>query len=160
MTTSTWPCRIALCALLQAAAPAAALTPNRSLSLRGGLDLPGAAPAAALAAGCWLDGELEAVAGLSLRAARRPEVRAAAAVLSPSIGLRWAPDAGRWRPTAVAELGVQLRFAGRAAAAASARLGVEWLTARDAGLSAGLGLRWAEGRGTAAEAVLEATLYF
>jgi hypothetical protein len=148
--------------LLTLALPAAPLTPNRSVSLQSSQALArDGSPAFALATSTWLEGELEAMARLTLRSAEEPKVRGAAGGLWPAVGLRWAPDAGRWRPTAELELEVRLPLYGRAVTPGGVvRLGAEWLPARDLGLCGGLGLRWSPGRPLAAEGALEARLYF
>jgi hypothetical protein len=151
----------ALLALLLAAAPppAVAQPSNRSLALEGALGAHGR-QAFALAAGTWLDGDVEAVARLRLEVAPRTPVRAAAWATAPSLGLRWAPDAGEWRPAAGLEVGARWAPDGRAAMTGGLRAGLEWLAARDVALAGGVGLRWTAGEGAAAEAALGLTLYF
>lgn len=140
------------------AAPAAAQPPNRSISLQASAaaDRGGAGPGLSLAAGAWLEGDLDATARLAWRSAPRPGGRAAALALA---GLRWAPDVGRWRPVLSLEGGAAWRAGRGAAGAGAVRAGLEWLPSRDWSLTAGAGLAW-DGRAAAPEGLLAATCYF
>ncbi|HET9553715.1 MAG TPA: hypothetical protein VFP50_12170, partial [Anaeromyxobacteraceae bacterium] len=97
---------------------------------------------------------------LRLEPAPRTSVRAASLATAPSAGLRWAPDAGEWRPTAGLEVGARWAPDGGAAMTGGLRAGLEWLVMRDVALAGGVGLRWTAGEGAAAEAALGLTLYF
>jgi hypothetical protein len=142
---------------------AVAVPGNRSVALetvlagQGG----GGSPAFTLAAGCWLEWELEALARLTVGSAPRPEGRGAAGAVTPEVGLRWAPDQGRWKPVAAAAVGVRLPTAGRATAATlllqggvERGLGSGWAAVATAGV------RWLAGERAAAEAALGVRLAF
>ncbi len=142
---------------------AAALTANRSLALETALAARSGPEAAAvtLAAGCWLEGEVEAVARLTLGAAPASTGRGATGAVTPEAGLRWAPDEGHWRPTLALALGVRLPVAGRATApTALLQGGLEWLVEPGWALGATAGVRWLAGEGAAGEAALGVRLYF
>lgn len=102
---------VILLALL-APAGAAALPSNRSIALEVSVG-DARSPAVALSAGCWLEGEVEAEARLSLGSAPATSGRGAAGAVTPEVGLRWAPDVGRWRPFLALSVGVRLPTAGR-----------------------------------------------
>ncbi len=105
-------------------------------------------------ASCWLDGDLEAEARLGFGSVDRPGGRRADAV-TPALGLRWGPDAGRWRPVIGVEAGTRLLATERGAAlTAAARAGVEFLARRDLSLTVALGWRWTSGAGSGAEAIV------
>jgi hypothetical protein len=148
--------------LLLTAAPAAALTPNRWLSLEAALSPSAGSPggAVSLAAGAWLDGELEGLARVGLAAEPRTAGRAAVLLVAPTAGLRWAPEMGRWRPTAGVEAGVRVGPGGRTAVTGVLRGGGELLLGRELGVAAGLAWRWTAGERAALEPALGVTCYF
>jgi hypothetical protein len=136
--TSAVALLLGLCLVLPATA--AALPGNRSIALETAVDGAGTA-AATLAAGCWLEGEVEAVARLTVGSAPAPTGRGATGAVTPEAGLRWAPDVGRWRPVVALAAGVRLPVAGRATTATGLllggverRLGPGWAVAATAGL--------------------------
>jgi hypothetical protein len=160
-TTSTPPATspLPLLAALLLSLPggAAALDGNRSVALEAAMAGPdgGPGPALTLAAGCWLEWELEALALLRVGSAPRPEGRGTAGTVTPEVGLRWAPDQGRWRPVAAAAVGVRLPAAGRATAATLLlQGGVERGLGRGWAAVAALGVRWLAGERAAGEAAL------
>jgi hypothetical protein len=153
-----------LCAILLAAPlPSAALEANRSIALEATGDArpEGRAGAMTLAAGCWLEGEVEVQARLTVGSVPRPEGRGAAGAVTPEAALRWIPDAGSWRPLAGLGLGIRLPAAGRAAAPTAILLGgLERHLAPGWALAATVGVRWVAGDGTGLEAGLGVRLYF
>jgi hypothetical protein len=154
----------ALAALLLLLLPstATALPGNRAVGIEGGLAGPrGGAPAVTLSAGAWLEWELEVLCRVTLGSAPRPDGREATAAVTPELGLRWAPDDGRWRPFLAATLGVRLPAAGRATTPTGAllsglerRLGGGWAAV------ATLGVRAAASERAAGEAALGVRLDF
>jgi len=114
--TSTPALGLLLALILSPPTAAAALPSNRSIALETALDRAGS-PALTLAAGCWLEGEVEAVARLTLGSAPRSAGRGATGAVTPEAGLRWTPDPGRWRPALAVALGVRLPTVGRATTA-------------------------------------------
>jgi hypothetical protein len=158
-------------ALAAAAAPASAQLSNRSIAVESGLStsLRGGAPAAAalaLSATTWLDGELEAIARVSLRAGPRTDDRGADAMS----GIGWSGTAGLrlsllpepFRPQLSVELG-WARVEGPSGPsdrlALGAGLGVEWFPVRDVSVSARCAARVA-GDTPSLELVLGAAAYF
>jgi hypothetical protein len=142
---------------------AVAVPLNRSVALETALAGQGGSGGAAfaLAAGCWLEWELESLARLTVGSAPRPDGRAAAGAVTPEAGLRWAPDQGRWKPTAAVAVGVRLPTAGRATAATlllqgglEHGLGSGWAAVATAGV------RWLAGAPAAGEAALGVRLAF
>jgi len=154
--------RLVLAALLVTpAVRAVPQPPNRAISLEGALAAPraGPRPAASLAAGTWLDGELHATARLSVASAPRTDGRGAAEAAA-LVGLRWVADTGAWRPGLGVEAGLRLPVAGRRAAAGGAlRVGLERLLSRQVAVSASAGVVWLGGEG-APEGALGITSYF
>lgn len=154
---------VLLAAALGLPGQGAALTANRSIALEAAVaSRPGPQAASlTLAAGSWLDGEVEAVARLTLGAAVEPGGRGATGAVTPAAGLRWAPDQGRWRPTLAVALGVRLPVAGRATAVATLlQAGLERLLEPGWALGLTVGVRWLAGEGAAGEAALEVRRYF
>jgi hypothetical protein len=153
-----------LCAILLAMpVSSAALQANRSLALEatGDASPEGRAGAVTLSAGCWLEGEVEVVARLTLGSLPRPEGRGTAGAVTPEAALRWMPDQGRWRPVLGLGLGVRLPAIGRATAPTGILLGgLERHLAPGWALAATIGARWVAGEGTGAEAGLGVRLYF
>lgn len=142
---------------------AGAVPANRSIALEGALARRAGHLEAGLtlSAGWWLAGEVEAEARLTLWSAPAPVVRGAAGALTPEVGVRWAPDEGRWRPVLALALGARLP-GGRQGAAATALVGggVELLVAPGWAVGASAGLRWLAGAGAAWEAALGGRCYF
>lgn len=171
------PCRMTLArivlaaALAAAAAPASAQLSNRSIAVESGLSAPlraGAPTAAALAlsATTWLDGDLEAIARVSLRAGPRTDDRAADAWSgtwwSGTAGLRLSLLPGPLRPQAFVEIGwarVEGPVGPSDRLALGAGLGVEWFPVRDVAVSARCALRGAGGT-PSLDLVLGAATYF
>jgi hypothetical protein len=146
----------ALALPLVASRPARALPPPVGVSIEAALPAaPGPAGARlALVTSAWLTGDLEGEARLGLGSAARPGGRATG-VVTPAVGLRWVPDAGRWRPLIGAELGVRCRAPGPSTAlTTAARAGVELLPRRRLSLSLAVGWRWNPGATSGAEVVL------
>lgn len=149
--------------LLVAPVPAAAVPANRSLALEvAGPPRSGAgAPAVALAAGCWLEWELEVLARLGLGSAPATSGRGAAGAAWTEAGLRWRADEGRWRPALELGAGVRLPGARRATAATALLQGaLERQLAPGWALTAAAGLRWVAGEGAAGQAALGVRRYF
>ena len=163
--TKTIPTRPALTFLLLLVLPtaAAAVPANRSVALEGALagQSGGAHPAFTLATGCWLEWELEALARLTVGSAPRPDGRAATGAVTPEVGLRWAPDEGRWRPVVAASAGVRLPAAGRATAATLlVQGGLERQVGRGWAAVATAGVRWLAGARPSGEGALGVRLTF
>jgi len=113
-----------------------------------------AAPRLTAVASRWLDGELEGEARLTFGSAGRPSARGADGP-TPSLGLRWGLDLGRWRPQLGVEAGVRLPAAGRPATpTGAARAGIGLFARRDLALSVGVGWRWTSGAAPGLEAVV------
>jgi hypothetical protein len=157
-----WPCHmraptsLAVTLLLAMPVPAPALAPPVGFSLETAVSAGpgGSAPRLTAVTSCWLAGDLEAEARLALGSAPRSGGRGADAV-TPGLGLRWAPDPGRWRPLLGLEAGVRLPAAGGAAApTAAARAGVEFFPLRQLWLSLAIGWRRTAGAAPGAEAAL------
>ena len=165
-TPAAFPSALAwglLLALAAAPGRASGLETNRSITLEGAASAAGGprAAAATLGAGCWLEGEVELLAQLTLWSAPRTAGRAAALAVTSEAGLRWVADLGRWRPVLGAALGLRLPSAGRAAAPAGLLLaGLERRLAPGWALDATLGARWVAGEGTAGQVALGLRLYF
>ncbi|MBK9517459.1 MAG: hypothetical protein IPO09_08920 [Anaeromyxobacter sp.] len=163
MPSSTWRLAPLLLVLLAAAPSAARASPSaRWLALEPGLALPdgGARPGLALAAGWWLEGEVDVVTRLAFEAAPRTTGRPAAAEVTPACGLRWAPDLGAWRPALGLVGGVRLGAAAGARATGLLELGLERALAADLTAGLALGLGWTEGAGVAPRAALALRLGF
>lgn len=148
---------------LAAARPAAALTPDaRWISLEPGLSARqgGLQPSLALAAGWWLEGEVDLVTRVATGAAPRTPGRATAAEVTPSVGLEWGPDLGPWGPSLALAAG--LRLGAQAGARACGRLEAGLLRALGRDLAGGvlLGLAWTEGEGVAPQLALRLRLGF
>ena len=146
-----------------AASPAEALPPAaRWISLEPGLSARqgGAQPSLALAAGWWLEGEVDLVARVASGAAPRTPGRAAAAEVTPSLGLAWAPDLGPWGPSLALAAG--LRLGARSGARACAGLEAGLVRSLGPDLAAGLvvGGAWTEGEGAAPWLALRLRLGF
>lgn len=154
MPPTTPPSAAALLLAVLLPLPAAALPGNRAVSLE--VVAPGGAPpAGALGAGCWLAGEVEAEARLVVGSAPRTGGRAAAGAVTPEVGLRWAPDVGRWRPLLGLAVGVGLAAAGRDAAPTGLlRAGLERRLGQGWAVTAALGLRLRASERAAGEAAL------
>lgn len=137
MTDTATACRRAAAILLLLLAPTRprAEVANHAVALEVA-GARGGRAAVALEASAWLDGDLHALARLARWSAPRPEVRGSAAVLAPEVGLRWAPDLGRWGPEVALLAGLRLPATGQGGAATGALR---------AGLARGLGGGWAVG---------------
>ncbi len=160
-------------ALAAAAAPAGAQLSNRSIAVESGLSAPlggggSAAPAFAVAATAWLDGELEALARVAFWAGSRTTGRATDAEADGGGG--WAGTAGLrlsllpepLRPQLSVELGwARLEGpAGRAdRLAVGAAAGLEWFPVRDVSLAGRCAVRGA-GAATSVEVLVGAAAYF
>ena len=147
---------LAVTLLLAAPSPILAEPPPIGFSMETALSAApgGARPRLTAVTSCWLDGDLEAEARLSVGSAHRPGDRGADG-LTPALGLRWAPDLGRWRPLLGVEAGLRLPIAGaRSAPTAAPRLGVEFFASRRTWFSLALGWRWSAGASSGAEASL------
>ena len=137
---------------LLAAGPVAAQLRNRSISAESGLSAPlgSSAPASAtfaVTATGWLDGDLEALARVALRAGPRTEGRDADGLAwSGTAGLRLSLLPEPFRPQVALELG-WARVDGSEGPsdrlAWAAGLGVEWFAARDVSVAARCALRGA-----------------
>ncbi len=159
---------IASLALVATALPAAAQLSNRSLAVESGLSAPlrGGAPAGAafaLTAGAWLDGELEAVARVAMRAGPRTEGRGSDGLgFSGTAGLRLSLLPEPLRPQVSVEIG-WARVDGPAGPsgrlAVGAGLGLEWFPARDVSVAARCAVRGAGGA-PSLELTLGAAAYF
>ncbi len=152
---------LALTLLLAVPAQAWPLAPPVGFSIETAVSrAPGGASARlAAVASFWIGGDLDAEARLGLGSADRPGDRGADA-LTPALGLRWSPDAGRWRPLLGLEAGVQVPTAGLAVApTAAGRAGVELFAARALSLSVAIGWRWTSGAGARAEATVGVAYY-
>lgn len=160
-------------ALAAAAVPAGAQLSNRSIAVESGLSAPlrggaPAAPALAVAATGWLDGELEALARVAWWAAARPGGRGADA--GADVGGGWAGTAGLrlsllpepLRPQLSVELGwarLQGPAGGSDRLAVGAAAGLEWFPVRDVSLAVRCAVRGA-GAITTVEALAGAAAYF
>jgi hypothetical protein len=155
-------------ALAAAAVPAAAQLSNRSIAVESGLSAPLRAgepdgAALALTATRWLDGELEAVARVAIRAGPRTGGRGSDGVgYSGTAGLRLSLLPEPLRPQVSIELG-WARVDGPAGPAdrlaLGAGIGLEWFAVRDVSVAARGALRGAGGAATL-EVVLGAAAYF
>ena len=148
--------QLALTLLLMIPGPARALPGSIGFSLEAAVSgAPGRATTHYTAvASRWIAGDVEAEARLGLGSVERTGGRGADA-LTPGLGLRWSPDAGRWRPLVGLEAGVCLPLAGPPLApTGAARAGVEHLLRRELALSAAVGWRWTSGAGSRGEAVI------
>lgn len=160
MTSPTRPPALALLLAALLPARAAALPGNRSVALELAT-AGGGPPAITLAAGCWLAGEVEGLARLGVGSAPRATGRAAGAAVTPEVGLRWAPDLGRWRPFLAAAAGVRLPAAGRGGAATGlASVGLERRLGDGWAVTAAAGLRLRASERAAGEAALGLRLDF
>ena len=158
-------------ALAAAAAPAAAQLSNRSIAVESGLSAPlrGNAPAAAalaLSATTWLDGDLEAIARVSLRAGPRTDDHGAdgwsGSWWSGTAGLRLSLLPEPLRPQLSLEIGwarVERASGPSDRLALGAGVGLEWFPARDVAVSARCALRGA-GEAPSLDLVLGAAAYF
>jgi hypothetical protein len=158
---------LAAAVLVAAATPAAAQLRNRSIALEAGLSAPldapgGPRPAVALAATCWLEGSVEAVARVAYAAEPQPGGRGSAALVAGTAGLRVSLLPDPLRP----QLGLELGWARRSGAgstedrlALGATAGLEWFPARDVSLAARGALR-GFGGAPSLELALAAAAYF
>jgi hypothetical protein len=150
-------------ALALLAPPARAQLSNRVVSLEAGISPAGAGarPALALAAGAWIDGDVEGFARIAAGAVPRTGGRVADSVLGAA-GLRlWLGNAPL-RPFVAAELGWvrRLAWAGGDAVFAGAAAGIEAFVARDLALSVRSTARLAAGGRTWLDATAGLALYF
>ena len=158
-------------ALAATAAPASAQLSNRSIAVESGLSAPlragaQAGGALALSATAWLDGDLEAIARVSMRAGARTEDHGA----DDRSGTQWSGTAGLrlsllpepFRPQVSVELGwarLERSWGASDRLALGAGVGVEWFPARDVAVSARCALRGAGGV-PSLDLVLGAAAYF
>jgi hypothetical protein len=150
------PTSLAVTWLLATPVPAPALAPPVGFSLEAAVSAgpAGSNPGLTAVTSCWLAVDLEAEARLALWSAPRSGGRGAD-VVTPALGLRWAPDPGRWHPLLGVEAGVRLPASGSAAApTAAARAGVEFFPRRQLWLSLAIGWRWTARAAPGAEAAL------
>jgi hypothetical protein len=147
---------LALTMLLAIPDPAWALPPPFGFSLETAVSgAPGRASTHFTAVTSrWIAGDVEAEARLGLGSVDRTAGRGSDAV-TPGLGLRWSPDAGRWRPVLGLEAGVRLPSTGPPVApTAAARAGVEHVLRRELSLLAAVGWRWTSGACWRGEAVI------
>jgi hypothetical protein len=136
-----------------AAAPASAQLSNHGIALESGISSPlakggGPRPIFALAASAWLEGDVEAVARVSYESAAETSGRAAASLLTGTIGLRISLGHGPLRPQAFADAGwARIDEHGVAATRGAFGLGValEWFPAADFSIAPRAGIRVAGG---------------
>lgn len=154
--------------LALAAQPASAQLSTRAIALESGVSAPLGAGAAAhapvaVAAGFWLEGDLELVLRLSFGTAPRTPDRAAVGWVAGTAGLRWSFAPGPLRPQAFIEAG-WAHGSGPGDAdrpALGAGVAVEWFFARDLSLAAGAAARRAAvGSGARIEATAALAAYF
>jgi hypothetical protein len=155
-------------ALATAAGPAIAQLSTRSIALESGLSAPlragsPSAAAFAVAATAWLEGDLDAVARVAIRAGPRTGGREADAVAwSGTAGLRLSLLPEPFRPQVSLEAGwarVDAPGGPVARLALAAGLGVEWFAVRDLAVAARCAVRGAGGA-PSLEAVVAAAAYF
>jgi hypothetical protein len=148
--------------LLAAPLPARPLPSGQAVGLAAGAEAGEGggrpSPVLALEASRWLDGPLDAVAGLRRSATAGVGGRA---VVTPSLGLRWSPSLGRWRPSLETGLGLALPLNGWSpSVAVYGGAALERLLGAELGLVASLEGRWCAGAGRSAALTLGARLYF
>jgi hypothetical protein len=143
------PLHAAAVAALACAAPAAAQVSNHGIALETGVSSAlgsGAAPQAAfaVAASLWLEGDVEGVARVAYGSAAATAGRAAASVLSGTLGLRASLGHGPLRPQIFADAGwarVGTDGVGSDRAAFGAGAALEWFPAADVSLAPRIALR-------------------
>jgi hypothetical protein len=154
-------------ALLLAAPPARAQLSNRFVGVEAGVFAPlsergSAGLPIAVAAGFWLEGDLDLVARVAWASGGRTSGHGAASMLLPSVGVRWSVLPAPLRLQLLAEVGWVQRLGGEGGAAitGAAGFGLEAFVARDLGVGVRFALRATGGAGASAEGAAGVTLYF
>jgi hypothetical protein len=160
--------RAALALAAALAAPSArAQHSNHGIAVESGIYAPftgssGAAPALAVSASRWLDGDLHLVARVAVASVPATAVRGAVPALSGTLGLRLSIGRAGTRPQLLADVGwarVESEGAVRDRATLGVGGGLEWFPASDLSVGARAMLRLTGGL-AAADAVVALGAYF